>query len=369
MRNLLVSDRNFLASPNILQGPYLIDIGEVRVFSGLDAPRAWTLLTMAELADCHCHLSVSATLLGVSEINRRIENATLHSLSLHVMSTNHWDMAILAEIVKNDIAHSVIPYLGLHPWYSHLYKVEKLLSKRDHYFSCLSPSPSEELLEVLPDPTDLDEHLEEIRQLALAYEKAGRKYGIGEIGLDKLFRVPLNGFYGNQKVVENVLLTQCKVTMEHQKMVFTKQLELANLLKKLVSLHCVKAHGPFFDITTGGFHNIACVVLHSYTGSLDQAKAWAKIFKQQKRKLCFSFSDYINASEQKLELLRSLLCVLEPHQILTESDMPIDKYLRQENTQNYFAQLAHVTEVIAQTHNWDLPKAQSQLYFNSLQLH
>lgn len=324
---------------------------------------------MAKLADCHCHLSVSATLQDVSEINRQIENATLHPLSLHLMSTNHWDMAILTEIVKSDKAHKVIPYLGVHPWYSHLYKVDQLLGKRDHYFSCLSPPPSEELLDVLPDPTDLDEHLEEIRQLALHYQKSGRKYGIGEIGLDKLFRVPLNGFYGNQKVVENVLLTQCKVTMEHQKLIFTKQLELANSLQKLVSLHCVKAHGPFFDIVTKGFPGIACVVLHSYTGSLDQAKAWVKIFKQQNRKLCFSFSDYINASEQKLDLLKSLLAVLEPHQILTESDMPIDKYLRPENAENYFHQLAHVTEVVAQTHNQDLAATQAQLFSNSLQLH
>lgn len=284
------------------------------------------------------------------------------------MATNHWDLAIVRELVNADTPASVVPYLGVHPWYSHLYRLDLLLDKRQHYHQCLSPAPSDELLEVLPDPVDLNSHLQHMGKLALHYTETGRRFGIGEIGLDKLFRVPSNGFYGNQEVTENVGLTQCKVTMDHQKAVFVKQLELAHQLKKPVSLHCVKAHGPFFDIVSTDFHGIPWVVLHSYTGSLDQANAWIKAFKSHNRNLCFSFSNYINASDHKRDALVQLVRLLDAHQILTESDMPIDRFLPQ-NSNEYFSQLENVARIVAEAKNWEMSHALAQLRSNALQLH
>lgn len=322
-----------------------------------------------KLSDTHCHVGVDATVQQVEDIASAINSQpSVESRHFHLMCTNHWDLDVISQLAT--FSESVVPYMGIHPWYSHLYRIDSTLDKKAHYELCLEPGPSAELLAVLPEPVDLDVHLHKIQQLAEKYDVSNKPYGIGEIGLDKVFRVPSNGFFGNQKNVEDVVLTKSKVAMDHQKQVFTRQLDLANLLSKQVSLHCVRAHGPFFDIVTKGYPDIPNVILHSYTGSVDQAKSWMREFSKQKRNLRFSFSNYINASEPKEDSLRDLVKLLDDSQILIESDMPVDKFFLEdgEKMEDYFSQLENVGRVICESKEWEIEMGMAQLHQNALQL-
>lgn len=314
-------------------------------------------------------MGVEAKLHQLNDIVAAINvHSSVTSRFFHLMSTNHWDMDFVLKLAAS--SNSVVPYMGIHPWYSHLYRLDPKLDKKQHYEVCLEPGPSDELLNVLPEPIDLEEHLQKIRKLAQTYDEKGVPYGIGEIGLDKVFRVPSNGYFGNQNEPKGVVLTKSKVSMDHQTQVFIRQLELANLLSKQVSVHCVKAHGPLFEIVSKNFSSISHVILHSYTGSLDQAKSWIREFARQKRQLRFSFSNYINASAPKEDSLRELLKVLDDTQILLESDMPVDRFLLEvgEQAEEYFGQLCNVGRVICEAKGWEIEEGMARLHHNALQL-
>lgn len=285
-----------------------------------------------------------------------------------LMSTNHVDLPLVHRIAQG--CPSVVPYYGIHPWYSHLFSTDRSVSKAEHYNAVLTPAPSAEFLEILPDPIYLHDVLHQIRQYASECEAQNRRYGIGEAGLDKVLRVPTSGWYGNPEVKENVSLSNCRVAMDHQIKVFTAQLALASELRKPVSLHCVKAHGAFFD-TLGksrDYSGISAVILHSYTGSIDQAKQWLREYKQKQQKLLFSFSNYINATDQKLGPLQELLSVLADNQVLVETDMPLDRFIPARLTE-YSEHEEKVTEAVRQAKQWTMDTAKQTLVANNNSLY
>ena len=161
-------------------------------------------------ADSHCHLDVGCTSQVAEELARFLN--TLESINrgrefFHIMSSNHVDIFHLDQILDKLDNKIVLPYFGIHPWYSHLFtelKLEEFENELDwkhtHYEAALEPKPPIELLGVLPNPIHIDLHLNEIRRLAEKHRENGFTVGIGEIGLDKLFRIPLNGYFGNQEV-------------------------------------------------------------------------------------------------------------------------------------------------------------------------
>lgn len=313
--------------------------------------------------DNHCHLLMEHSRTEPESLARSLQHG-LYCL----MSTSYFDIdAVHRILLVND---NVVPYYGVHPWYSHLFRVN-VLSKEDHYNLVLSPKPSQELLDVLPEPYDFSLYIEKVREYATACKSNNRKFGIGELGLDKLFRVPTNGFYGNQAVTENVRLSGCKVTMEHQSLIFTEQLKLANELQAPVSLHCVKAHGCFFD-TLGksqDFNNIPSVVLHSYTGSVEQAQSWIKEYRKKSTKLRFSFSNYINATEQKVSMLHKLIDVLEDLQILLETDMPLHRFFLLDRDGEYAEHAAGITSAVCYYKEWSIEEAEELFYKNSMDMY
>lgn len=312
--------------------------------------------SMVLFTDNHCHLGVSCTLHDVPELAKALNES---QVTFCLMSTNQWDLALVDQL--SEMSPNVVPYFGVHPWYSHLFSANKLLSKTEHYNLVLNPKPSQELLGVLPEPIFIDDHLALIRLKIAKCEAAQRKYGIGEIGLDKLFRVPSNGFYGNQQIRENVSLTACKVTMAHQLQVLGKQLELAQERQKPVSLHCVKAHGVLFE--TVRRYLLPATILHSYTGSIEQAQSWVREYK--KRLLLFSFSNYINGT--KLPLLQQLVLVLDDSQILLETDMPLDVLVNSET--EYMQHLHGIFKAVTQFKQWEPAEAERTLQANSAGVH
>ncbi|ODV79395.1 Metallo-dependent hydrolase [Suhomyces tanzawaensis NRRL Y-17324] len=298
---------------------------------------------MAFPTDNHCHLSVQCT---EDTVKRLAGKLTQNSPTFHVMSTYAGDLDLLDQLLDQVPGPSVVPYYGVHPWYSHLFTTRRPHGqsgadfKHTHYSSIMNPAPPPQLLEVLPDPIHIDDHLEVIR--GLIEKHAGLEYGIGEIGLDKPFRVPTNGYFGavaEDDAESGPKLTQCRVSMDHQVQILEKQLQLADSLGVKVSVHCVKAHGALYD-SVSKYANVK-VILHSYSGLVDQAKIWIRNYRKSGQSLQFSFSNWINGVQSKTESLSQIVDSLEKNQVLGETDMLIDEWLL-EKEDEYWAGLNEI---------------------------
>ena len=328
------------------------------------------------LGDCHCHLSVEITKEGGKEVLGKIREYE-EEYKFSLMSTNHIDVDIVKEIgdgagarteARTEAAVEVgtgaprptplVPYFGVHPWYSHLFATEAR-PKAEHYQAVLTPDVGPELLDVLPEPILLQDHLDKIRRFCNEFLVCG----IGEIGLDKLFRIPSNGYYGNQEIRNDsdTKLSRYRVKMDHQVNVLVPQLELARELDVAVSLHCVKAHGALYDAVVVLAPNLLRIVLHSFTGSIEQALLWKRNFNQ----VMFSFSNYINGSEAKRSQLKELVELLEDNQILIESDLSIDHTIPDINKEH----LEEVTTTIAELKGMDKEDIVTVLHNNLWKLY
>ncbi|KAL1740669.1 hypothetical protein HDZ31DRAFT_67715 [Schizophyllum fasciatum] len=183
----------------------------------LNAHRARSLHAMAfpadeeiqtEIVDVHCHPTDSP-----------IPHALLaqpgHTIC--AMATRRADQARVAALARA-YPKRVVPAFGYHPWFSHHISVPPATdpaamgdaaatsalplhtppppSKADHYRALLAPKPHQEsafaaLLPRLPDPTPLPAILADLRANLAAFPGAM----LGEVGLDRAFRVPIAGKY------------------------------------------------------------------------------------------------------------------------------------------------------------------------------
>lgn len=276
------------------------------------------------LGDSHCHIGIECNSDDIIRLAEKISEISTKLRFFHIMTTFYKDVELLDLLLDTLPSKSVIvPYYGVHPWYSHLYTFENYENmldfdiKLNHYNQVLQPHPSNELLDILPIPMNIYKQLELYEKLI---EKHDIAYGIGEIGLDKLFKIPKTGFFGN-KLIDAQGLTQFKTSLSHQQSIFQCQLQFANDLQKHVSLHCVKTHGKLYEIMIN-YPKIPKLILHSFSGSIEQARLWCKNYQSR---VMFSFSNYING--QKMEDLIKFINHLSNDQILVETDYPVDQYL------------------------------------------
>ncbi|CAN3377372.1 hypothetical protein DIURU_003383 [Diutina rugosa] len=282
------------------------------------------------VVDCHCHLTVDASSINVNALRSKL----LQEYSDHEfwLMTTYWNDC---DLVKSHLLDcpNIIPFFGIHPWYSHLYSVsDEPISKEQHYMKVLSPSPPASLIAALPEPKRLSEQIIEWKSIIDSFE-GKRKFGIGEIGLDKVFRVPYGILGYTDKANSN-----CYVSMDHQVAIFKQMLQLAQEYHIPVSVHCVRAHGRLFDETIsitrakpksnrerkreqqmGTSDNAPKkveipIILHSWSGSVDQVKMWCKY-----PGIFFSVSNWING-QKSLEWAEAV-------QAITESDFGLDNWL------------------------------------------
>lgn len=291
---------------------------------------------MVPYVDAHCHISGQGQV-DHTEGTRRC-----------VMSNYGNDWAHLKNV------DGVERCFGVHPWYSHLFCLRPG-NRRSHYESVLEWKDGEEfeqLLSQLPDPIALEDYI-------------GREFdesqvvAVGEIGLDKLFRLPNNGYYVPES---GARLSRVKVKMSHQIEVFRRMCRLACEYKKPVSLHGVKCHGVLFDLCIDELlpTDEVKVCLHSYTGSLQTLSgSWLRNFPRSR--IFLSVSRYINLKDQDAatELLKSV-----PREcLLTETDFPIDT----QPTEQLMAQLQQVCQQIIEACNLeDLESCKELIYSNYL---
>ncbi|KAH3681658.1 hypothetical protein WICPIJ_007384 [Wickerhamomyces pijperi] len=282
--------------------------------------------------DAHCHISPTiepyqedGVILQslISKYNAAEYNPDVKFL---LMSSNHIDYKYV-DAISNE-CDNVIASFGLHPWYTHLYKLDDSLDKIEHYKSVFKvDSIDEKLLSVLPEPMSFKTHFENIKVLIQKRLDNGEKACIGEIGLDKLFRIPTTGYFGFS-ADEEAKLTNYKTNMDHQKFIFIEQVKLAASLELPISVHNVKAGGVLFEVLKKElslFPDLKLnVCLHSYTGSLDTLKLFFSTFnknKQSKVNIYCSLSQVINGGKPIEDIIKAV-----PEDfILTETDisMPI----------------------------------------------
>lgn len=283
-----------------------------------------------DTVDCHCHLTVTASSESVAALKPKL----LHEYADHQfwLMTTYWNDCDLVKLHLLDCPN-VTPFFGIHPWYSHLYTVkDEPISKEQHYADVLSPSPPPSLIAKLPQPKRLSDQITEWKAIINGFE-GKRKFGIGEIGLDKVFRVP-QGILGYTDETNS----NCYVSMDHQVAVFEQMLRLAQEYRVPVLVHCVRAHGRLFDVVTSLTRNKPKsnrerkreqqlgkpteteeiveipIILHSWSGLVDQVKMWSKY-----PGIFFSLSNWING-QKPLEWAQTT-------QAITELDFGIDDCL------------------------------------------
>ena len=215
--------------------------------------------------DAHCHPTDSMS--HIQEIPK------MKARALTIMATRYQDQNLVSQVEAEyglreaggdstlkhrETSCRVLPSFGWHPWFSHQLFDDRAESpnpaprKDQHYKAVLTPSPGDEFIASLPEPRSLSNYLDQTRkyleQLPLAL--------VGEIGLDRAFRIPDASQPGRMEETEPDLtpggregrrLSPYRVGINHQRAILKAQLNLAGELGRAVSVHGVAAHGIVFE--------------------------------------------------------------------------------------------------------------------------
>lgn len=329
--------------------------------------------------DAHCHPTDTMSLVD------RIP--TMNATAFTIMATRAQDQELVASVAKEhgvkleDIKNSnsltgwrgVVPSFGWHPWFSHqmfddfkdasVHSLDKE-AKIAHYQAVLNPKAEDrDFLLALPDPQPLSKFIAETEKRLEEFPLAL----IGEVGLDKSFRIP-EAWLPGEKVDsrdgltpggrEGRRLSRYRVDMEHQRNILTAQLRLAGKMQRAASVHGVQAHGVLYETlhalwkghekeyqskrdkkrrgSVGNAHaheaspdtqtkrkpNPAFpprVCLHSYSGPPDTLKQY--LDPSVPVDIYFSFSIAINFSTAAAAKTEEVIKALPDDRILVESDL------------------------------------------------
>lgn len=302
---------------------------------------------------------------------------TMKARAVAIMATRTQDQFIVTEIVSaNGVRErgvfpqdttTVIAGYGRHPWFSHeIYddtaetttfepSGDSEVFKEQHYKAVLTPAPKDPAFwNDLPMPIPLSAVISDMGARLAADPLAI----VGEIGLDKSFRLPMQWEPEAKSVRdpsrtpggrERRPLSPHRIQMSHQKAILMAQLKLAGEFGRAVSVHGVQVHGVLYDLLTSCWkgHEIKGrraqqkqrkesgepdenntgskpypprICLHSFCGKSDAVKQYLKpSFPAQ---IFFSFSKTNNlASEDARAKTADAISVVPDNRILVESDL------------------------------------------------
>lgn len=219
--------------------------------------------------DAHCH--PTDTMPSVASI------PNMKARGLVVMSTRLQDQDLVSQVAvdqgvqdPDDLTASqspgrrFVPCFGWHPWFSYqLYDDTDPSFVHDgtpprkiaHFDKILTPSPSSadpSFAEGLQDPRPLSQFLKDTRTRLEQHPFAL----VGEIGLDKAFRLPESWTTADQVQRDDDLtpggregrrLSPHRVSLEHQTAILKAQLKLAGEMSRAVSVHGVQVHGGVYN--------------------------------------------------------------------------------------------------------------------------
>ena len=300
------------------------------------------------LVDAHCHITTSTE---EGKIEFEIPDVPVTRC---FMSNNEYDWTRVKAVVNSDQSDRSLAAFGIHPWYSHLFFMgPEAFTGKDHYRNVLHGGDEEEIERIiaqLPEPINLESYIQ--REFDPKFVAC-----VGEIGLDKVFRLPGNGFYQGDRPSP---LGRVRVKMEHQVKIFTAMCDLAVQHELPVSIHCVKCPSLMFDVCKAHLlpHPKVKICLHSFTGSLETLESfWLPTFACDR--FFLSISRYFNfkSSEAGLQLLKRvpLQC------ILTETDFTWDNTSKEQLLQD----LSFLVQQVANVHGLDsADAAQDAVYHN-----
>ena len=219
--------------------------------------------------DAHCH--------PTDTVSSRKDVSSMKARVLTIMATRGQDQRLVAEFAdelgitqkperrderSGTSSCKVIPSFGWHPWFSHLIYEDNNsdknhcldgLEKVNHYQNIISPLPEDhDFILCLPDPRPLSSYVAETREYLKRYPFAL----VGEVGLDRAFRIPEDWLPSEADARESQLtpggregrrLSPFRVKLDHQRKILTAQLDLAGEMQRPVSVHGVSAHGAVFE--------------------------------------------------------------------------------------------------------------------------
>ncbi|KAF9486579.1 Metallo-dependent hydrolase [Pholiota conissans] len=264
---------------------------------------------LRHIVDAHCH---------PTDAPEGISDASMAQLDITIcaMASVESDQSKVRDLALR-FPDKVVPCFGYHPWVSHLISTTPSTSattNEAHYRTLFLPTADQEtqfqtLLATLPTPRPLPTILTELRSNLLAFPNAM----LGEVGLDRAFRVPVD-FFASPRV-----LTPFHIPLAHQLAVLEAQMDVAVELGRNVSVHSVKAQQATIDLLAGmrtrygeRWSKIS-VDMHSCGFS---AQSWRDVEKKHEN-VFLSLSTVINSSHGNY---RSLIAACSPDRLLVESD-------------------------------------------------
>ncbi|KAG9230617.1 hypothetical protein BJ875DRAFT_149840 [Amylocarpus encephaloides] len=340
-----------------------------------EAPFPWHL----GVYDAHCHPTDKMELVsGMEGMKTRV---------LTVMATREEDQELVARVAEahglkasspSDLENlprneCMVPGFGWHPWFSHQMYDDTAAMQTDahseefkinHYDSVLTPTAKPEDIEFvkhLPAPRPLKEFLAKAKANLKRFPLAI----VGEIGLDKGFRLPTTWSADLEGSRDHTLtpggregrsLSRYRVQMSHQRVIFQAQLQLAGEMQRAVSVHGVQGHGILFETLKASWQGYEKAVLskrekkisnvpetptdeaqkemnnqpmpfppriclHSYSGTAELLKLYCH--PSVPAEIFFSFSEAINMSTEGSAEAKAVEVIkaVPDDRILVESDL------------------------------------------------
>ncbi|PPQ79424.1 hypothetical protein CVT25_002694 [Psilocybe cyanescens] len=285
---------------------------------------------LRRIVDVHCHPTDAPAGVSSKSVQRLL-------ISVCAMSTMQSDQHKVKELALS-CPEKIVPCFGYHPWFSYLISTgasdpSSSPNKEQHYRNLFLPTAAptntnadpvhssdqgkhealeaqfKTLLAALPEPRDLASVIAELRENLSSFPNAM----LGEVGLDRIFRVPIN-YFASPRV-----LTPFTIPLAHQVAILEAQMELAVELGRNISIHSVKSQHATTDLLEkmktkfGKKWNNVSVDLHSCGLS---PQTWRDLEKKHVN-VFLSLSTVIN---HKHANHRALIAQCSSDRILAESD-------------------------------------------------